>query len=183
MRSSGDGRGEGGADRATCAGGGSRRSRSGARRPRCRVRAAGRTWTITTSNGYTATGYLPGWAEENPSQTGVRPDTLPVVLADISHRAPFDGQLIRVAPGGYGPGEEKAILAGSIDCNPDTGSAEPPEPVVNVHLIEDYWINGLAPADLARFAAALRAQADRLDHEIRPRLIAYREDWTAHHPT
>ncbi|WP_405584994.1 DUF6907 domain-containing protein [Streptomyces sp. NBC_01190] len=35
----------------------------------------------------------------------------------------------------------------------------------------------LDPDGLAEVAAQLRAQADRLDHEIRPQLVAVRADW------
>jgi hypothetical protein len=42
---------------------------------------------------------------------------------------------------------------------------------------------GLDPDGLAEIAAKLRAQADRLDHDIRPQLLAARADWAAHHTT
>lgn len=38
----------------------------------------GRTWTITTTAGDTVSGYLPGWAEQDPSRTGLRPERLDI---------------------------------------------------------------------------------------------------------
>lgn len=141
----------------------------------------GRSWTIATSDGYVTRGYLPGWAEEDPSRTGVRPAKLRNTLHDIIHRAQFDGQLIQVARGGYGPGEQAWVFAGAIECIPDPGDGTRPIPVVNIHLFDDYWLTGLGPNELSVFTAQLRAQADRLDHDVRPRLIAYRADWSTHH--
>jgi hypothetical protein len=100
---------------------------------------------------------------------------------DVIHRAPFDGQLIRLAKGGYGQGEDSWVLAGNIECIPEADADQPSGPVVNIHLIEDFWLSGLGPEELATFAAKLRAQADLLDFDIRPRLIAYRADWAARH--
>jgi hypothetical protein len=75
---------------------------------------------------------------------------------------------------------EEQVLWGSIDCIPYAEDPEPRIPVVNIAIIEDYWINDLDPDGLTELAARLRAQADRLENEIRPRLIAARTDW-AHH--
>lgn len=139
-----------------------------------------RTWTITTTTGFTVAGYLPGWAEEDPSASDVPLDKLPAVLDDVVHREPFDGQAVRLASGGYGPGEEREVFGGAIECRPDPDEGRPAVPVAQVHVIEDFWINDLDPDALTKLAAALRAQADRLDHEVRPRLIAYRQDWAEH---
>lgn len=49
----------------------------------------GRSWVIATSSGYAATGYLPGWAEGDPSESGVTLERVGVKLADMCHRAPF----------------------------------------------------------------------------------------------
>ncbi|WP_405585862.1 DUF6907 domain-containing protein [Streptomyces sp. NBC_01190] len=147
----------------------------------------GRTWTITTTAGFTVEGYLPAWAEEDPSATGVPLDRLPVRLADVGHWTHFGGQSMRVrspAFEGEGGGEgEEQVFWGSIDCHPYADDPEPRVPVVNLAIIEDFWINNLDPDGLARVAAQLRAQADRLDQEIRPRLIAARADWAEHHAT
>jgi hypothetical protein len=141
----------------------------------------GGTWTITTTNGTSATGYLPGWADDDPSQTGVSVDRLHILLQDIVHETNFSGQVMRLAPREQGPGEDTEVFVSSLVCTLETEGQEPPIPVVNIHLIEDFWIIGLGPNGIAEIAAALRAQADRLDHEVRPRLIAYRDDWTTHH--
>jgi hypothetical protein len=141
----------------------------------------GRQWTLTTVGGHVTSGYLPGWAEEDPSANGVPLDRLAVRLDDICHRAPFEGQTLRLATGGYGPGEETPVFAGHIECRPDPDEGRPALPVAHVHLIHDVWAPALDPAALSDFAATLRAQADRLEHEVLPRLIAYREDWTEHH--
>jgi len=78
------------------------------------------------------------------------------------------------------PGQEM-VFWGSIDCSPYAEDPEPRVPVVNIAIVDDFWIMGLDPDGLTGIAAQLRAQADRLDHEIRPRLIACRDDWSTHH--
>lgn len=143
----------------------------------------GRSWTLTTSGGDTVTGYLPGWAEEDPSRTDVPPGALRTAVYDVIHRAAFEGQVFCLAQGGYGQGEDTWVLAGNIECIPEADDGQPSDPVVNIHLIEDFWLSGLGPQELAAFAAKLRAQADYLDYDIRPRLIAYRADWSARHGT
>lgn len=166
-----------------------------ARRPRRRPQGAvsvrrtkpvslvprGGFWTLTTADGETVRGYLPGWAEEDPSRTGIPPEALRNAVYDVVHRASFDGQPLRLAPGGYGPGEDTWIFGGNIECAPETDDGQTPIPVVNVHLIEDFWISGLGPDELAALIAQLRAQADLLEHDVRPRLITCRADWEAHH--
>ncbi|MFC4034052.1 DUF6907 domain-containing protein [Streptomyces polygonati] len=145
------------------------------------------TWTIATASGFTASGYLPAWATADPSETGVPLDLLQIRLADLNHYALFDGQPMQVrspgcacAPGRVG---ESEIFRGSVDCNPYAEDPEPSVPVANIAIIEDFWINGLDPDGVAEIAAKLRAQADRLDHDIRPQLLAARADWAAHHTT
>lgn len=141
----------------------------------------GRTWTITTTEGYAATGYLPAWAEEDPSKTGVAPERLAMELADISHRAPVSGQMMSITCDDT-PGTDTVVFWGSIDCNPHSEDSEVRIPVVHLQLVDDYWFDDLGPDQLAEIAAQLREQADRLDREVRPQLIAAREDWAAHHP-
>ncbi|WP_333768737.1 DUF6907 domain-containing protein [Streptomyces sp. IBSBF 2435] len=143
------------------------------------------TWTIATTTGDTVTGYLPTWADDDPTATDVPPDQLPVSLADVSHRADFDGQLLAVhnpaSPNGISEGTEERVLCGVLVCDPYAESPDPRVPVVNVAIVDDYWINHLDPDGLAEVVAKLRAQADRLDHEIRPQLVAARADWAARH--
>lgn len=50
-----------------------------------------RSWTISTSSGVEASGYLPEWAEKDPTDTGVPLERFSIALADITHRAPFEG--------------------------------------------------------------------------------------------
>jgi hypothetical protein len=75
------------------------------------------TWTITATSGLAVTGYLPPWAQEDPSEAGVPVGRLGKVLADICHWAEFPGQRMRVARDG-GPGTDAVVLGGSIDCHP-----------------------------------------------------------------
>jgi hypothetical protein len=139
------------------------------------------TWTITTTTGYTAAGYLPTWAEDDPSRTGVPPQHLATELADINHHQPFPGQLIAVTLTDDQPAPETVILSGSIDCAPYSEDPSSRQPVANLQLIDDYWLTNLGPDQLATIATKLRDQADHLDHHVRPALIAARTDWTTHH--
>lgn len=128
-------------------------------------------------------GYLPTWAEDDPSEVGVPVEMLGIRLAGISHRSFFEGQFIYVvAPDAHGKPEEETVFECSIDCNPYGESPEPRVPVVNIQAFPEHWVLGLDPAAVAEMAAKLRAQADLLDNEVRPALIAAREDWAAHHP-
>ncbi len=140
-----------------------------------------RTWQVSTTSGHTTTGYLPAWAEDDPSQTGVSVGRFGKVLADICHSAVFSGQSMRVATDGS-TGMDAVILGGSIEFHPYTGNPEATVtsagvPVAHLQIIEDYWMHDLDPWALATIAAKLRTQADYLDHQIRPALQAARADW------
>ncbi|WP_333768670.1 DUF6907 domain-containing protein [Streptomyces sp. IBSBF 2435] len=139
-----------------------------------------RTWTITTTNGYTTVGYLPAWADDDPSTTNVPPQHLGTELADMNHHQPFPGQRMTIALTDT-PGIGTVILSGSIDCAPYSEDPTARLPVVNLQLVDDYWLHNLDPDQLGVIASQLRAQADHLDHEVRPALISAREDWTTHH--
>jgi hypothetical protein len=141
-----------------------------------------RTWRIVTATGASSEGYLPSWADDDPSETGVPADQLSNRLSDVSHRELFDGQSLRLASPQTpeSPGDFK-LFWGSIDCNPYDEDPESRIPIVNLAIIEDFWITGLDPDGTADVAAKLRAQADRLDNEVIPRLVAARDDWEAHH--
>jgi hypothetical protein len=144
----------------------------------------GRTWTITTAHGVTVTGYLPSWATEDPSEDGVPDARLEGRLSDITHYVTFSGRELYVSPPEFA--EEPAmteVFHTSIDCTPFDADHAPPLPVATVHLVADYWVGNLDPDGLADLAQALRAQADMLEHEVRPRLAAARADWLAHHPS
>lgn len=151
--------------------------------PDCTTRS--RTWRVTTTSGHTTTGYLPAWADDDPSQTGVPVGQLGKVLADICLSAVFPGQSVRVSTDG-GPGTDTVILSGSIEFHPYTGNPEitvpsPGLPVAHLQIIHDHWIRDLDPFALATVAAKLRTQANYLDNQVRPALRAARADWgTAH---
>lgn len=139
-----------------------------------------KTWTIATTPGYTASGHLPAWAHGDPTATSVPLDQLSVELADISHRAVFDGQLLRVHNPSSTAADER-VLWGVIVGSPYAEAPDPRVTVVNLALVGDYWITHLDPDGLAELAAKLSSQADLPDHEISPQLVAVRADWTAHH--
>ena len=82
------------------------------------VARSGRTWSISTTNGCTALGYLPDWGQGDPSTKGVAPDRLAVELSDITHEASFGRQFMRVCSGAECPGEEPAVLIAHMQCSP-----------------------------------------------------------------
>jgi hypothetical protein len=135
-----------------------------------------RTWTITTICGCTVSGYLPAWAEADPSEAGVLLDEITALVADMNHWTRFPGQRMAVAHRGVET-EDSEVFRTSINCNPYVGGPLPRLPVANIRIVGDYWLHGLTPTALADVATQLRAQADLLDDEIRPQLIAAREDW------
>ncbi|CAG6392299.1 hypothetical protein SCOCK_160081 [Actinacidiphila cocklensis] len=51
------------------------------------------TWAITTSDGAVTSGYLPAWAEDDPTEIGVPEEELPQRLAQVNHRAFFEGPM------------------------------------------------------------------------------------------
>lgn len=133
-------------------------------------------WRIATTSGYAVSGYLPPWAEDDPSAEGVELERLGVHLADIAHRAVFPGRALPVT-GTDGPPEDTEVLAGVIDCHPYGEDPGPRMPVVHLHLVDDFWVLGLDPDALSHVAEQLHAQAAWLEAELRPRLIAARDDW------
>ncbi|MFJ5608355.1 ATP-binding protein [Streptomyces sp. NPDC093221] len=141
------------------------------------------TWTIATEGGAVVSGYLPEWAEDDPTEVGVPPDLLPSLLAQINHRSLFEGPMLPLAaPDVWDGVEEDAVFEGSIDCDPYDEDPRLRMPVVNLHVAVGRWIPALDPQGLAEVTAKLRAHADFLDTKVRPALIAAREDWAAHHP-
>lgn len=144
----------------------------------------GATWTVTTSNEVKVGGYLPGWADEDPSESDLDPKLLEICLADLVHYRSFDGQTVTVDTGQSGAEDGRyrgpaEILHGGIYCHPHSDNPAERVPVVNVEILEgsDDWMENLDPDGIADLAAKLRAQADRLDNEVRPTLIAARADW------
>ncbi|WP_328461106.1 DUF6907 domain-containing protein [Streptomyces sp. NBC_00448] len=141
-----------------------------------------RRWAITTTTGETAIGHLPAWASTDPSEHDVPPNQLAARLADINHHVRFPGEILRV----YSPANPERhptpveVLHTSIDCNPYAPDPEPCIPIANLHLAGEYWLTDLGPEELGHLADGLRALADRLDHQVRPTLIAARSDWTGY---
>ncbi|MBD0738187.1 DUF6907 domain-containing protein [Streptomyces sp. CBMA29] len=141
---------------------------------------SGRTWVVVA--GRTAvTGHLPAWAEDDPSGS-VPLSRLSVVLADISHRVPFDGQRMRVGFANGSDAAEQWVLSGFMRCTPYAEAPAPCVPVVDLLIVDDWWVNDLDPAGLSEVIALLRAQADRLDREVRPALVAARDAWASDPP-
>ncbi|MFC4030743.1 DUF6907 domain-containing protein [Streptomyces polygonati] len=139
------------------------------------------SWTITTTAGFAASGYLPEWAEDDPTEVGVSLDLLPVWLVDINHRNSFEGAMMPLtSTDRRDEAEDDAVFEGSIDCNPYDADPRLRVPVVNIQVCTGRRIVGLDPEELAEIAVQLRAQADRLHDEVLPTLIAAREDWAAH---
>lgn len=141
------------------------------------------TWAITTTDNAVTSGYLPAWAEDDPTEMAVEPEELPQRLGMVNHRAFFEGPTMPVtAPDLWDGVEEDSVFEGSIDCNPYDPDPRLRVPVVNLQVSVGRWILGLDPNGLADTAATLRAHADLLDHKVRPALIAARDDWAAHPP-
>lgn len=145
----------------------------------------GRRWTIRTINGITVSGHLPGWAEDDPSQTGVDPSRLPVTLADVAHRRAFDGIPLRAFTTDGGPDHPVLLDAcqPEIQCHPYPDPdlpGEPCVPVVNIQIAPECWMTDLGPTELVDLAQQLHTLADRLTNEVAPALTAARADWATH---
>lgn len=139
------------------------------------------TWTITTTDGTKTTGYLPTWAEDDPTEVDVPPEELPQSLSLINHRTFFEGQLMPVtAPDLWEGAQEEPVFEATIDCSPHDLEPHRRVPLVNLQIVDGRWVLGLGPKALAEVAATLRAHADLLDQKILPALIAARDDWAAH---
>lgn len=135
-------------------------------------------WTITATDGTAASGYLPEWAEDDPTETGVPPEELDRRLVLVNHRTFFEGPLASVtAPDLWDGAEDEPLFEGSIDCNPHDPDARLRIPVVNLRVAEGRWILGLTPEGLGDIAGKLRAQADLLEGKVRAALVAARDDW------
>ncbi|MGA5703940.1 DUF6907 domain-containing protein [Peterkaempfera bronchialis] len=137
------------------------------------------TWTLTTTGGHTLTGHLPAWADEDPSESGIPLELLGTRLADISHRTTFPGQPAKVVLGSA-PAQDAEILWASIDCHPYAEDPDLRTPVASIAIVDDYWLTDLTPDDLTEITAKLRAQADRIENDIRPALVTARTDWADH---
>ncbi|MFI5759117.1 DUF6907 domain-containing protein [Streptomyces sp. NPDC051569] len=147
---------------------------------------SGRTWSISTTSGVTLTGYLPPWADEDPSESDVPPEELSVKLIDLAHWRPFDGQRMRIHnpadADGAGLTVEESLFDGHITCYPYSEDPQERTPYADVRVVDDLWLNNLTPEGLAKLATQLRMQADHLEKDVIPILEAARHDWAAHQP-
>lgn len=142
---------------------------------------SGGEWCITTSDRDVAVrGYLPGWAEDDPSGTDVAPELLGKRLADVHHRQDFGGESATVAFA-CDPPRATVVFGVTVDCRPFAEDDQPAVPVANVQIVDDFWFKDLDPDGLGAVAALLRAQADRLEQQARPALVAARDDWRRNH--
>lgn len=142
------------------------------------------TWTITTDTGFSISGHLPTWADDDPSQNQLPVDRLGIALSDINHHHDVCGEILALplrTPEDHGRHDQAVpVLCGSIDCNPYAAAPELRVPVFNFHLVDDYRIEALGPDGITELAAILRAHADALDQRVRPALIEARNDWARH---
>ena len=145
------------------------------------VRSAGsaRTWVVATVSGEAVTGYLPAWAEEDPSRSGVRPDRLHIALADIFHQAEVGGLVLPVVHG-PGPAVEAGVLVVTVGCKPFGEDDEPRIPVVNVQVVDDFWLRDLDPDAVAGLGVRLQGLGRHLVGTVAPGLAAARADWARH---
>lgn len=143
-----------------------------------------RRWTITTEHGVTVSGYLPAWDQGDPSAHNIPADRLEVYVSDVDHVQHWPGQMLASANLSSGKGRyvgQCPILCPQMNLRPFDPNTAERIPNVSVELVEgsDDWIEHLDPAGVATFAEQLRAQADRLENEVLPALVAARADWAA----
>ncbi|BBA98466.1 hypothetical protein RVR_4656 [Actinacidiphila reveromycinica] len=151
---------------------------------------APRTWTITTVEGITLTGHQPGWSEDNPSDTDITLDQAVNYLRGYAHYTmlPVDPVLppatLDIDINGTRVRESTRVMfAAQIACHPHAPQPHERVPSASLTVVDAWDFEGLAPADLARFATQIRTQADYFENTVLPGLIAAREDWAARHPT
>jgi hypothetical protein len=146
-----------------------------------RATETARTWSIRTTTGATVTGYLPEWAETDPSKDGVRNDRLEVHVVDVYHRRDYDGPTVTVDMPGFDKDRyvgEYQILAPVMRCTPHAEDPADRVPVVLVDAMpgSDHYIGPLDPAGVMDLADKLRAHAAALD-DVAALLQDAREDW------
>lgn len=141
---------------------------------------SGRTWSIVTTTGERVSGFLPAWAEDDPSRTGVDPGRLHIALSDVTHETFFGGQFVPVCQGAQEEGEDSAVLSAVMRCRPfatdDRTSVT--APLVSIQLVDDFWIRDLDPPGVIEAAGQFRGFADLLLTTVAPALTAARTDWT-----
>ncbi len=140
-------------------------------------------WSIDTTSGETITGYLPVWADEDPSGRGVALDRLIPKLSDITHEVCFGGQLMRVRHGMQEPGEDTAVFVPYLQCRPfHENGPDASVPRVSIQIVDDVWIPDMGPEELAAFADKLRDLHDLLMGKVVRALITALADWDMRHP-
>lgn len=142
--------------------------------------AVARKWTIRTINAVEVSGYLPPWAEGDPSKDGLAPDLLRVRLEDLTHGKYFDGVDVNV--GVYSDSEPYRavlpILVPQMVCSPHAADPAHRVPTVTIEVLEGIgdWIQDMTPGDVHALAGKLRAHADHLD-AVADDLADARDDW------
>lgn len=141
------------------------------------------TWTITLHGGGQITGHQPTWCTEQHDAHDLDPDRVRLALTDLTHVTYFDGMPIKVyVPGHAADGKaglyEENVLGGNITANPYSDTSARRQPVVNLEVVEDFWMENLGPDELADVVAKLRQQADRLDG-VHAQLVQARAEWAA----
>lgn len=142
-----------------------------------------RQWTITTANGFTARGYLPKWADADPSAASIPADQLELHLADLTHHCGFGGMGVEAHVYSSTPSYEGTVrvLCPQMVCDPYSSDPARRVPTVTVELVEGGgdWIENLDPVQVCELADKLRAHADALD-DMAAHLQDAREDWAKH---
>ncbi|BBA98849.1 hypothetical protein RVR_5203 [Actinacidiphila reveromycinica] len=147
-----------------------------------------RTWRITATNGLSVSGYLPPWAYEDPSASGVDPHLLPVLLVDVELFRYFHDVIDPLVGPGDGLDEDGHVTAYfcAITCRPFADRDVPDlpvHPVLTVQVTETDETVCHDPGELAALIARLRAHTDHLDQHVLPAFTAIHDDWRIHHRT
>jgi hypothetical protein len=139
-----------------------------------------RRWTITTTDGQKLSGPLGSWAEEDPSETDVPPESLARRLEDLTLWAAFPGASIAVQSKAFEDWEtpvEYPVMRASLDCYPYEEDPARRSPLLNIELAPECSVIDLDPDRLAVFLAAMRAQLDLLEQVAGKALLDAREEW------
>lgn len=137
-----------------------------------------RAWTLTTNNGVRAHGYLPQWADHDPSEDNLSFSQLRLRATDVTHTKYFPGQPMTVNAPDEGGREiyEEEVFRPQISCRPSDDDPAEQMPHATVTVVEDHIIEHLDPQGVTDLATKLRAQASRLDQVSRELAVA-RADW------
>jgi hypothetical protein len=145
-----------------------------------------RRWRIATTNGITASGYLPAWAYEDPSASDIDPRRLDVTLANVVHFYQFEDviePLVGPDDGLDGEGNVMTYFC-EVAWHPFADASAPDDPlhpVLNIQVSGGETTRCADPVELVAFIARLRAHIEYLDLHVLPVFTAIREDWKVHH--